>query len=245
MGSRYFIFMSYNGSSYHGWQVQPNSTTVQQIMEEALSTVLGETIEVTGAGRTDTGVHASFFCAHIDSNKDNLDGDMKLVGRLNSFLPKDIAISAIKKVDSGLHARFSAISRTYKYYIALKKSPFWTDYSWYLPKKLDVVSMNKACGILVRYSDFTSFSKLHTDVKTNNCAIYEAKWDVDGDMLVFTIKADRFLRNMVRAIVGTTVEVGLGKKSLEEFEKIIIAKNRCAAGQSVPAKGLFLVDIQY
>lgn len=245
MASRYYIFMSYNGTAYHGWQLQPNSITVQQIIEESLCLILGEKIRVTGAGRTDTGVHAAFFCAHFDTEKGNLESDNKLINRLNSFLPKDISVFNIKKVNSDDHARFSAKSRTYKYFITQKKSPFLSDFSWYFPRSLNIEKMNEACEILKQYTDFTSFSKLHTDVKTNNCSIFEADWALDGDKVVFTIKADRFLRNMVRAIVGTTVDVGLGKMSLEEFERVIIAKNRCEAGQSVPAKGLFLVDIQY
>ncbi len=245
MGIRYFIYMSFKGSVYHGWQYQPNAITVQQIVEEALETILNEKISLTGAGRTDTGVHASFFCAHFESKRNDLHGNMIIVNRLNGYLPTDISISSIKEVNNDTHARFSAISRTYKYYIALKKSPFQTEFTWYLPRDLDIETMNRACEVLKEQTDFTSFSKLHTDVKTNNCKIMEAFWSKDNANLIFTVKADRFLRNMVRAIVGTMIDIGSGKTTLEDFGMIIASKDRCKAGQSVPAKGLFLVNIDY
>lgn len=245
MKTRYFLFLSYNGTCYHGWQIQPHSNTIQQTLQEALCLILGENIETTGAGRTDTGVHASFFCTHFDSDSNDLDKKENLVFRINKFLPKDIAVKSIRKVVPEAHARFSAISRTYKYFITRNKDPFSIDSSWYLYGDMDVKSMNEACSVLFRYSDFTSFSKLHTDVKTNNCKIYSAHWEENDYFLVFTIKADRFLRNMVRAITGTIAEIGKGRIGVDDLERIILAKDRGKAGQSAPAKGLFLTDIEY
>jgi len=242
---RYFIFISYKGTSYHGWQVQPNSVTVQKILDEGLSTVLEENISTTGAGRTDTGVHALVFCAHFDSSSSDLDKRKNLVYRLNRYLPKDIAVTGIRKVVNDANARFSALSRTYKYYISREKDPFSEDSSWYLHGVIDVELMNKAAKLLSKYEDFTSFSRLHTDVKTNNCRVFEAGWKEAGNQLIFTIRADRFLRNMVRAIVGTMAEIGFHKIDLEEFRKIIEAKDRGKAGKSAPAKGLFLTEIEY
>jgi tRNA pseudouridine38-40 synthase len=223
--TRYFIFISYRGTFYHGWQIQPNSVTVQKTLDESLSVVLNEKISTTGAGRTDTGVHAMFFCAHFDCSSPDLLNISNLVFRLNQFLPADISVNSIKKVVPDANARYSAISRTYKYYISRIKDPFSDNSSWYL--------------------HFTSFSKLHSGAKSNICKIYYADWEEWDNRLVFTIKADRFLRNMVRAIVGTSVEIGFGKINLNEFEDIILAKDRCRAGKSAPAKGLFLVDIEY
>ncbi len=242
---RYFIFISYRGTAYHGWQVQPNSLTVQEILDRSLSQILREEISTTGAGRTDAGVHALVFCAHFDSAAVNLDSDEQLIFRLNRFLPKDITVTHIRHVIKDANARFNALSRTYIYYISLSKDPFSLESSWFLHGSLDIDKMNTAADILFRYRDFTSFSKLHTDVKTNDCRIMEAFWKDQGDKLVFTIKADRFLRNMVRSIVGTMVDIGFGKKSLDEFEKIIQAKNRRMAGFSAPAKGLYLTAIDY
>jgi tRNA pseudouridine38-40 synthase len=243
--TRYFIFISYKGTSYHGWQIQPNSVTVQKILDEALSLVLSEIINTTGAGRTDTGVHAIFFCAHFESISPDLPANDNLVYRLNQFLPVDISVNSLKKVVPDANARYSAISRTYKYYISRIKDPFFNNSSWYLHGKLDINTMNKACDLLLHHSDFTSFSRLHSGAKSNICKIYKAVWEEADNRLVFTIKADRFLRNMVRAIVGTMVDIGFGKMDLKEFEDIILAKDRCKAGQSAPAKGLFLVDIEY
>ncbi|HEX2969236.1 MAG TPA: tRNA pseudouridine(38-40) synthase TruA [Bacteroidales bacterium] len=245
MKTRYFIFISYKGTLYHGWQIQPGSRTIQQTLEDCLSLILGEKTELTGAGRTDTGVHASYFCAHFDCKADDLDTRKNLIFRINKFIPWDISIISIKKALPEAHARFGALSRTYKYYISRKKDPFSTETTWCLYGDLDIVKMNEACAILSNYKDFTSFSRLHTDVKTNNCKIYNANWEQEGERLIFTIKADRFLRNMVRAIVGTMVDIGQGKLTLEDFENIIIAKDRGKAGQSAPAKGLFLTDIEY
>jgi tRNA pseudouridine38-40 synthase len=243
--TRYFIFISYKGTSYHGWQIQPNSVTVQKILEEGLSTVLNEKTSSIGAGRTDTGVHALVFCAHFESISPDLATRKNLVYRLNSFLPKDISVNSIRKVLPDANARFSATSRTYRYYISRNKDPFLDSSSWYIHGNINPDRMNEACRKLFNHSDFTSFSKLHSDTKTNLCKIYEASWTEEGNLLVFTIKADRFLRNMVRAIVGTLIEIGTGKMSPDEFDEIILAKNRSRAGKSAPAKGLFLADIEY
>jgi tRNA pseudouridine38-40 synthase len=244
MSQRYFLQLSYKGTRYHGWQVQPNAISVQEVMEKALSLILREEISVVGAGRTDTGVHASFFVLHFHSEKEGWD-ENDLVHKLNRFLPSDIAVQRIWKVDSDDHARFSAVSRTYKYYITTVKNPFRSETSYYYPGKLDVEKMNQAARVLLGYDDFTSFSRLHTDVKTNRCKIVQAEWTTKGTQLIFTIKADRFLRNMVRAIVGTLLEIGRGKLSVDDFREIIERKDRGAAGASAPAQGLFLVDITY
>ncbi|HPT20593.1 MAG TPA: tRNA pseudouridine(38-40) synthase TruA [Bacteroidales bacterium] len=245
MKTRYFIFISYKGTSYHGWQVQPNSVTIQKIMDDSMSVILSEKISTTGAGRTDSGVHAMFFCAHFDSSLPDLETSDNLIYRLNRYLPKDISVISIRRVLPDANARYSAISRTYKYFITKVKDPFFDNSSWFLHGKIDTAAMNEACRILMNHSDFTSFSKLHSNTKTNICKIYGASWEESNNRLVFTIKADRFLRNMVRSIVGTMVDIGFGKTNLREFEEIILAKNRCKAGESVPAKGLFLVDIEY
>lgn len=225
--------------------MQPNSVTVQKIIDNALTLILGERIRSTGAGRTDAGVHAMVFCAHFDSSV-SLPADRdNLIFRLNRFLPDDISISGIRKVQPDANARYSAISRTYKYFITRIKDPFAEDSSWLLHGDLDTELMNKASDLLLKHTDFTSFSRLHSNNKTNICRIYKACWEKENDRLVFTIKADRFLRNMVRAIVGTMVELGTHKIDLEEFEQIILEKNRSAAGASAPAKGLMLTGIEY
>jgi tRNA pseudouridine38-40 synthase len=243
--NRYFIKLSFKGTHYHGWQIQPNARTVQEIVNQDISLILDEKIEVTGAGRTDTGVHASLFYAHFDSLKSGLDNDANLLFRINSKLPKDIAIYEIRKVSPDAHARFSAISRTYEYHIIRIKDPFKTEFSHYIYGDLDFESMNRAAELLTDISDFTSFSKVDTDVKTNICKVTRAYWYFDSAKMVFTIIADRFLRDMVRAIVGTMLNIGLRHTTLDEFRAIIEAKNRSAAGNSAPAKGLFLTDIQY
>ena len=245
MKTRYFIFISYKGTSYHGWQIQPNSVTVQKILDEALSVVLNEKISTIGAGRTDAGVHAMIFCAHFDSLSPDLLTIKNLVCRLNQYLPIEISVISLKKVVPDANARYSAISRTYKYYISRIKDPFFDNSSWYLHGKINIAAMNEACGLLFHHSDFTSFSRLHSGAKSNICKIYSAGWKESDNRLVFTIKADRFLRNMVRAIVGTMVDIGFGKMDLNEFEGIILAKDRCKAGKSAPAKGLFLADNEY
>lgn len=244
MAQRYFLQMSYKGTRYHGWQVQPNAISVQETIENALSTLLRETVPVTGAGRTDTGVHASFFILHFDL-QNALPQKYDLVYKLNSFLPDDIAVQACWPVSNEAHARFSAVSRTYQYFISTHKNPFSTENSFYYALPLDVSKMNEAAEILFDYKDFTSFSRLHTDVKTNNCKIMHAGWRIEGPQLVFEIKADRFLRNMVRAIVGTLLEVGKGKLSIDDFRAIIEKQDRGAAGASAPAQGLFLTNIEY
>lgn len=241
---RYFLQLSYKGTRYFGWQRQPNAVSVQEVLEKTLSAVLREEIALVGAGRTDTGVHASFFVLHLDVSVEIQEPE-KLVYHLNRFLPGDIAIQKIWKVENDLHARFSAISRTYKYFISTVKNPFQTETSFQYTGFLDVEKMNEAALVLFEYHDFTSFSKLHTDVKTNNCKIFQAEWKTENNQLVFTIKADRFLRNMVRAIVGTLLEVGKGKITVDDFRRLVEKQDRRAAGTSAPAHGLFLVDIEY
>jgi tRNA pseudouridine38-40 synthase len=243
--TRYFIRLSYCGTHYHGWQVQPNSKTVQAIIDQDLSLILDEEIEVTGAGRTDTGVHATNFYAHFDSSKDDLQRDANLLFRINGKLPKDIAVHDIMKVRPEAHARFDALSRTYEYHIIRKKNPFKVDLAHYIYGELDFESMNRATALLTEVSDFTSFSKVDSDVKTNICKVMRAEWYYDSEKMVFTITADRFLRDMVRAIAGTMLDIGFGRTSLDEFQKIIEIKDRSAAGNSAPAKGLFLTDVQY
>ena len=245
MKIRYFIFISYKGTSYHGWQIQPNSVTVQKILDESLSVVLNEKIATVGAGRTDTGVHALFFCAHFDSISPDLEAQEKLIFKLNSYLPADISVKTLRKVVPDANARFSAISRSYNYYISKIKDPFFENSSWFIHSKIDINKMNDACNVLMSHTDFTSFSKLHSDTRTNICKIYSASWEETDNRILFRIVADRFLRNMVRAIVGTMVEIGSEKISILQFEQIILAKDRCKAGKSAPAKGLFLVDIEY
>lgn len=245
MKFRYFIQLNYKGTNYHGWQIQPNAITVQEVLKNTFSTILKEDIEITGAGRTDTGVHASFFIAHFNSLRPDLQNDEKLLFKINGFLPKDIAVQKLYQVTNDAHARFDAISRTYHYYIHQEKDPFLLESSYFSTQKLDVDLMNKACKLLQSYTDFTSFSKLHTDVKTNNCKITQAFWTQENHKLKFTITADRFLRNMVRAIVGTLIDIGKKKISLEDFIIIIKSKNRSDAGVSVPAHGLYLENITY
>lgn len=241
---RYFIELAYNGSKFHGWQIQPGAPTVQEELNRALTTLLREEINVVGAGRTDTGVHASFYVAHFDIERELSDPDQTAY-KLNRLTGKDIAISRIYAVSPEKHARFSAISRTYKYFIDKQKDPFTYEFAWKVFPLPDIRLMNKACEILFEYTDFTSFSKLHTDAKTNNCTILEAYWEDTGKQLVFTIKANRFLRNMVRAIVGTLMEIGQGKQTSENLRQIIESKNRCNAGTSVPGHALFLWNIEY
>ncbi len=243
-GNRYFVEFAYNGGKYHGWQIQPNAITIQEVLNKALSTLLKQDINMVGAGRTDTGVHASHFVAHFDINEEIMD-QKDLVIRMNRFLGSDIRIDRIMKVQNDLHARFSALSRTYNYVVSRKKSPFLNDFSWTIYYQLDFDRICEATKCLKEYTDFTSFARLHADTKTNDCDIREAEWLVKGDYWVFRIKANRFLRNMVRAIVGTLVEVGRDKISLDEFKQIIESKNRSSAGQSAPPQGLFLTHIEY
>jgi tRNA pseudouridine38-40 synthase len=240
---RYFLEFAYKGTNYHGWQYQPNATSVQETLTKALSTILKTDIELVGAGRTDSGVHAKQMFAHFDFDQE-IDVPY-LTHKLNSFLPKDIAILNIHKVHDEAHARFDATKRTYEYHIHTKKDAFESDDSWYNQNDLNIDKMNDACKILFNYIDFECFSKVHTDVNTFNCKIFEANWKQDNNRLVFTISADRFLRNMVRAIVGTMVNIGLEKVSLQDFIQIIESKDRKKAGFSVPAHGLYLTKVEY
>ena len=244
MKKRFFIYLSYKGTAYHGWQIQPNGISVQEVLTKALSTVLRTETEITGAGRTDTGVHARLMVAHFDAEGE-LPAELDLANKLNSMLPRDIAIQKVVEVQPAAHARFDAVSRRYEYHIVTEKDVFKTELAARLSDKLDFEAMNQAAAVLLEYRDFTSFSKLHTDVKTNNCVITRAEWLKQGDEWIFTIEADRFLRNMVRAVVGTLLEVGRHRMSVDEFRAVIEAKNRCKAGVSVPGHGLYLVDIQY
>jgi tRNA pseudouridine38-40 synthase len=240
---RFFIELSYNGKAYHGWQNQPNAISVQEVLEKALSTLLKNTISVMGAGRTDAGVHASQMFAHFDY-EEKFDYQ-ELVYKLNSFLPKDIAVVDVFEVKSETHTRFDALTRTYKYKISTAKNVFDYDFAYQVQLPLNLEAMNQACEILLKYKDFQCFSKSNTDVKTYNCHIKEAFWTKSSGQLTFTITADRFLRNMVRAIVGTMVNIGLGKLKPEDLHKIITSKNRSLAGFSAPAHGLYLVKIVY
>ena len=306
--SRYFIYLAYDGSAYHGWQIQPNGSSVQQTLADALSTLFRQEVEVTGAGRTDAGVHARLMVAHFDipealpasecnfpseeivsSGKNNpheeqhsssghplsegkISSDsessseeinsfeakkvakvaetpvdvVRLADKLNRILPHDISVYKVVQVKPDAHARFHATYRTYEYFITTRKDPFARAYSYRLFRTPDFELMNQAAQLLLQHTDFTSFSKLHTDVKTNNCRVMRADWQpVDDHTWKFTIQADRFLRNMVRAVVGTLLMVGQGKISVEEFNQIILRKDRCSAGTSVPGQALFLVDIGY
>ena len=240
---RYFIKFSYNGKAYHGWQNQPNAISVQEVLEKALSTILKTKISTMGAGRTDAGVHAAQMFAHFDFKGDITSKD--LVYRLNSFLPHDIAVSEVFQVDAEAHARFHALRRTYHYKISTSKNVFDYDFTYQVQLSLDLEAMNEACKILLEYKDFQCFSKSNTDVKTYNCDIKDAYWTKSSNQLIFTITADRFLRNMVRAIVGTMINIGLGKQKPEDLRKIITSKNRSEAGFSAPAHGLYLVEIEY
>jgi len=240
---RYFIELAYKGTHYHGWQYQPDARSVQETVNKALTILLKKEIDVVGAGRTDTGVHAKQMFAHFDWDEE-LESTV-LVHKLNSFLPKDIVIHSLIKVASDAHARFDATKRTYEYHIHTYKDAFETEGSWLYPTSLDLNRMNAACQLMFNYTDFECFSKTHTDVRTFNCILYEAHWKQEGTKIIFTIAADRFLRNMVRAIVGTMINIGVGKINLGDFEKIIESKDRSQAGFSVPAHGLYLTRIEY
>lgn len=284
---RYFITFSYDGTKYHGWQIQPNGISVQEVLQKALSTLLRQDIEVVGAGRTDAGVHAKMMVAHFTlgqqvneiasqqvnkttgqqdgkttaqklnkttnqqvnqsafQQEDSIDCE-QLVYKLNKILPHDIGVQKVEVVSDDMHARFSATSRTYHYFVHLKKNPFLRAYSWQVYGDLDFCKMNEASKILLGTHDFTSFSKTNTDTKTNLCTITEAFWEeLEPGVWRFTISANRFLRNMVRAIVGTLVEVGRGKLTVEGLQRVIEEKDRCSAGESVPGNALFLVDVRY
>ncbi|HEU4790380.1 MAG TPA: tRNA pseudouridine(38-40) synthase TruA [Flavobacterium sp.] len=240
---RYFIKLAYNGTHYHGWQYQPNAASVQETMNKAFSIILNSEINLMGAGRTDTGVHAKEMYAHFDFENPI---DVKiLIHKLNSFLPKDIVIYDIFPVDDEAHTRFDATKRTYEYHINTFKDAFLQEQSWYFHQKLDLDLMNEAAKSLLNHTDFQSFSKVNTDVNTFDCSIFEAYWKQEDEKLIFTISANRFLRNMVRSIVGTLINIGLHKITLDDFESIIESKNRDKAGFSVPAHGLYLTKIEY
>ncbi|NND63352.1 MAG: tRNA pseudouridine(38-40) synthase TruA [Flavobacteriaceae bacterium] len=240
---RYFIELSYNGKEYHGWQIQPDAVSVQEVLERTLTTFFRKEIKITGAGRTDTGVHAKQIFAHFDFKQ--IEDIKEAIFRLNSFLPKDIAIKHIFRVKEDAHARFDATQREYQYFIINEKNPFEIDNAFLVHQVLDVDRMNEAASILLTYKDFQCFSRSKTDVKTYHCDIKQASWQWKSEKLVFTITADRFLRNMVRAVVGTLLEIGLGKMQVEEMHRIIESKNRGEAGASVPAHGLYLTKVVY
>ena len=251
---RYFIQLSYDGTGYHGWQVQPYGVSVQEVLQKALSTLLRQPTEVTGAGRTDAGVHASMMVAHFDwpaahegegCEEAPLDCT-QLTYKLNRLLPPDVAVQAVRPVGPEMHARFSATRRTYHYYIHTHKDPFLRGYSWQVNVPLDFALMNEAAQVLLEYSDFTSFSKTGTDVKTNICQLTEARWEqLKPGEWRFTVSANRFLRNMVRAIVGTLVEVGRHRMTISQMRHAIEAKDRQRAGESVPGHALYLTNIEY
>ncbi|MCW9037441.1 tRNA pseudouridine(38-40) synthase TruA [Altibacter sp.] len=240
---RYFIEISYNGKNYHGWQVQPDAASVQEVLEKSLSTLLRKEIKITGAGRTDTGVHAKQLFAHFDTEP--LADASVLQFRLNSLLPKDISVKNILEVNEEAHARFDAVEREYKYVINLEKDPFSIDLAYFIYQQPSVALMNQAAKILLDYNDFQCFSRSRTDVKTYYCNINKASWEEVDQQLIFTIAADRFLRNMVRAIVGTLLEIGFEKITLEDFHNILKSRDRSKAGASAPAQGLFLTRVRY
>jgi tRNA pseudouridine38-40 synthase len=240
---RYFIRISFKGTNFHGWQIQPGAITVQGKLNKVLSTVIREKIKTTGAGRTDTGVHAKFFMAHFDSNNKELDNDPAVVYSLNSLLSPDISVSNIFKVKKDAHARFNAISRTYEYHISRIEDPFEKEFSWHVYGPLNVGKMIEAARLIESYNDFTSFCKIHTNVKTNICKVYYATWNDYDNKLIFSIKADRFLRNMVRAIVGTMINIGQNKIDISDLRNI--AEKKIKVSYTAPAKGLFLTNIEY
>lgn len=244
---RYFIHLAYNGAPFFGWQIQPSHVSVQEVLENCLSKILHhERIPITGCGRTDTGVHASSYYAHFDTEKQLSPSDCKrLADQMNNFLPKEIVIFSIFAVNDSAHARFDAQSRTYQYFVSTKKDPFRFSQRLFAFRKLDVEMMNQAALLLLGTQDFTSFSKVHTQVNNFICDVTEAVWREENGELVFTISANRFLRNMVRAVVGTLLDVGWHKIKVEDFENIIRQKNRCDAGTSVTAAALFLTDVRY
>lgn len=241
---RYFIELRYDGAAYCGWQRQPDMPTVQQTIEDALTKLLRVHTEIVGAGRTDTGVNASYYVAHFDSA---VEVDCaQLLYKLNMMLPKDIALFSVTPVADGAHARFDARQREYRYYISPTKNPFRRHSAWLYYVSLDVEKMNQAAAKLLEYDDFTSFAKLNSNNKTNICKIMNAHWAVESDgVLVFTIRADRFLRNMVRSIVGTLVDVGRGRYSVEEFCAIVEARDLSQSSAGAPSQGLFLSDVVY
>lgn len=236
------MYLAYNGANYCGWQIQPNGLSVQEVIEKSLSTLLRMPITIVGAGRTDAGVHAREMAAHFEAEVQDV---TLLTNKLNRILPKDIVVYKIVRVKEDAHARFDATSRLYRYYLTTQKDPFMYPYKYKVHGSIDVEMMNKCSRILFEYIDFTSFSKLHTDVKTNDCKIIHAQWEQQGEDYVFTIEANRFLRNMVRAVVGTLLEAGRGKLDEAGMRRVIEAKDRAVAGLSVPAHALFLEEIGY
>ena len=243
--NRYFIELAYKGTPFSGWQLQTNAPTVQGELERVLWTLFREPVRLTGAGRTDSGVHASHFVAHFDTQREDLDKDTTLIIKLNGMLPREIVVFRIIAVTPNAHARYDALSRTYHYRIATKKNPFTIDLAFHFYRSLDLEKMNEVAAILPQYNDFTSFAKLHGESKTNLCELMNAQWFDSNDELRFEITANRFLRNMVRAIVGTMIDVGLGKYPPEDVHRIIQEKDRNAAGASAPPQGLYLVKIEY
>lgn len=241
---RYFMELRYRGAAYFGWQRQNDVPSVQQSVEKALSTLLRTPTEIVGAGRTDTGVNASYYVAHFDAVAP-IDDCARLTYKLNIVLPDDIAVFGITPVADGAHARFDAVRREYSYYVEQRKNPFTRDGSWQYYVPLDMDEMNRAASCLMRYDDFTSFAKLNSNNKTNICHIYRAEWSRSGDILCFRICADRFLRNMVRAIVGTLVDVGRGRYTAGQFEQIVAARDLSRSSGGAPAQGLFLSDVVY
>ncbi|MBR1851096.1 MAG: tRNA pseudouridine(38-40) synthase TruA [Bacteroidales bacterium] len=242
--ARYFVHLAYNGANYCGWQTQPNLPTVQLTLEKALATLLRQPVAVVGCGRTDTGVHAADFYAHFDHHGDPFD-TQAIVFKLNSLLPPDIAVFDICRVRDNAHARFDAVARTYRYHVSTQRLPFRQGLYCRIYFSPDVDRMNEAARVLMEYDDFTSFAKLHTQVKTNICHLSHAHWDVEGDELVFTIRSNRFLRNMVRSVTGTLLDVGRGKLTIDGLRHIVEQRDRCAAGVSMPACGLFLTKVDY
>jgi tRNA pseudouridine38-40 synthase len=243
---RYFIKLAYNGSRYHGWQIQENAVTVQEVITNAVRLMWSRNFKMIGCGRTDTGVHAKEFYAHFDLEEEKSRVELNdLVHRLNRYLPDDIVIFSIFPVHYSLHSRYDALSRTYEYHIHILKDPFLNELSWYVYKNLDIDLMNRGGEIIMKYDDYTSFSKANVKRKTNLCKVMKAQWELSGHRLVFTITADRFLHDMVRAIVGTLLDLGLHKITIEDLRLIIESKNRSSAGESVPAKGLYLTRVEY
>ncbi|MDE6811744.1 MAG: tRNA pseudouridine(38-40) synthase TruA [Muribaculaceae bacterium] len=246
---RYFLELSYDGQPFHGWQRQPNASSVQEVLENSISTIIRQDITLTGAGRTDTGVHARQMYAHFDSEIEIKDKEV-FIRSLNRMIGKSIAIKRLILVDDNAHSRFDAIERSYKYFIIYEKNPFLRNTAWFSPCALDVHKMNEAAMLLIDTKDFTSFAKLHSDTKTNFCDVRKAEWQIYENIygtpgIVFNITADRFLRNMVRAIVGTLVEVGREKITIPQFKDIIRSADRGSAGMSMPAEGLFLWEVKY
>lgn len=242
---RYFAKLAYDGTRFHGWQIQPNALTIQELLDKALSTVLREKIETVGCGRTDAGVHAKDFYAHFDTQSERELSSHAFLQSINALLPYEIGIKSVKLVTNESHARFDATARSYEYHLHQHKDPFKHGYSWLVKESLDFEAMNDAAKILPLYTDFSCFSKSHTQTHTNNCTITRAEWLPNGDAWVFHITADRFLRNMVRAIVGTLIMVGRGQIKPEDVHAIVQSKNRSQAGSSVPACGLYLSEIVY